>query len=528
MSVTSVNNALPLPPPPGNPFDDIMDAYFSGFDSPTYAATAAGKKQAIWLSFLQASNLTSVITNPQNQAEIDEQSKQAKAFLDFVRRTDIDVFQPIPPAAGQYGIGSIMDSIFGTLSAGKQQTIWVKFLNFVPTVPPYTQQVLDDYTNLYPNGLLAAYNSNSLVDDDATQQLFLSFIQQSIANNDITIVSYTNKVLTPEEIKKRNIMFEVFNSVIDMLLSLQNTVTKQADNLAFYARWQREYTAMLTRVPTYVGGESSVVKIDITDLNSPNPDYSKMTFGYNDISVEDIAKWWAQERLDGGTETFDIKSFTLRDANGNTQYLRLSFGPGGIGLSITFQGTNFGSTIGLGGSSVPVGTTFDESVKNFENAFKSVWLGSGDSIVTGNSTASTNYLNTLTTGAGTIAPGTTNPIAQATLIQASIFAPTALPLGSKSLFAILKPYTYVGPSNLTDPANAVRALSDANAKSRGEINARAQQYIENVRSKRQVVQDIQSEQQANLDQSRQTLTQQSDLLTSIIDSLKGLLSSIFR
>ncbi|MBS0637823.1 MAG: hypothetical protein JSS12_09950, partial [Verrucomicrobia bacterium] len=130
-----------------------------------------------------------------------------------------------------------------------------------------------------------------------------------------------------------------------------------------------------------------------------------------------------------------------------------------------------------------------------------------------------------------ISTSSTNTLDQAKLIQSQIFTQsTTLPVVSNigSLFSILKPYTYVAPSSTTQPTDPLRNLSDSNAKTRGEINSRDQQYIENVRSKRQVVQDQQSALQSNLDQSRQTLSQQTDLANSIIDSLKGLIAAIFR
>lgn len=414
----------------------------------------------------------------------------------------INPYLPPPPDVESTTYGKIMDAFFSTLSDAQKQTIWVKFLtanNLTAPVPP------------------------------GSEQLFLTFIHDAIMDTQLFVPVSTNAKLSPDEIKKRNIMFLVFNSVIKMLLSLQQTVTVEAQNVAFYAKWQKEYTNMLTRVPSYVGGEASDVNVDLTDL-------SKFTLGYNNISVEDIAKWWAQSKLDGSNQTFTVSHYLTLNAT-QTSYITFQFSPSGIGATSSDFGTNTGS-INNFGPFVPItaGSTFDQNVKNFEDAFRSYYGSMSTNIAVFSNILAAPYLNTLASQIGTISANTTNTTQQQQLIQSQIFTPTSkLPtnpsnftLPNNTLLSILKPYTYVAPSNVTDPANALKNLSDSNSKARAEINSRDQQYIENIRSKRQTVQDTQSQIQANLDQSRQTVTQQSDLLSSIIDSLKGLIAAIFR
>lgn len=399
----------------------------------------------------------------------------------------INPFLPPPPAVGT-SYGNIMDMFFNTLSDAQKQVIWSNFLT-----------------------------ANNLTDPVAPgqEQLLFTYINQQIAANLIFVPASTNIELSPDEIKKRNIMFGVLTSVLSMLLSLQETVTVQSQNVAFYARWQKEYTNMLTRVPTMVGGESS--NVSPINVNDPSPDWSKFTFGYDNISVEDIARWWANQKATGANDAFIISQLGIPglQVSGNQLVSYIGFDP-----------FNFGSTPYV--ASITVGTTFDQNVANFEAAFKTFWIargGSGASFYTG---LAQNTINSYPTAAGTIPEGTTNVGDQQTLIRSQIFSQTNTNTDPYVLASISKPYTYVAPSNITQPTDPKRALSDANAKARAEINARDQQYIENIRSKRQVVQDIQTAVQSNLDQSRQTLTQQADLFNSIIDSLKGLISSIFR
>lgn len=417
----------------------------------------------------------------------------------------INPFLPPPPEPNTSLYGKILDAVFGHLNKAEQQKIWVEFLT------------LNGLTEPVPPG---------------SEELFYVYLNQVRESEKFAQRVYVNDKLPPEEIKKRNIMFEVLKSVVDMLLSLQSTVTVQAQSIAMHARWQKEYTNMLTRVPTLVGGESSAVKP--IDVNALNPDWSKFTFGYGDISVQDMANWWADQRVYGKNDIFTIESpgeqvttspiyaFTAFGFTFKISATEISFYPtlGGSPPSIPFYPT----------LSIPIassGTTFDQHTANFQNAFKTFWntyQGHVDAL-SNIAQGSYNYanLNMLT-----IDPFTTDVNLQKLLTWGQIFTQTKPITDPWAALEILKPYTYVAPSGITAQDNRYRVLAEANAKARGEINSKEQQYIENVRSKRQIVQDTQSALQANLDQSRQTLSQQSDLLTSVIDSLKGLLSSIFR
>lgn len=423
----------------------------------------------------------------------------------------INPFLPPPPEPNDSLYGKILDAVFGHLNKAEQQKIWVDFLT------------LNNLTEPVPPG---------------DEELFYTYLNQVRDSEAFAQKVYVNDKLPPEEVKKRNIMFEVLKSVVDMLLSLQNTVTVQAQNIAVHARWQREYTNMLTRVPTLVGGESSDVRP--IDVNAANPDWSKFTFGYGDISVQDMAKWWADQRLTGKNDVFTINGpSAINPTSSNPILANTEFAVSANAITFTYP---------FGGFSItpitvpPPESTFDQYVDAFQNAFKQFWTTEIGRVIQASTTGAVPFpLPPLTAGSddtinnyglamATIDPGNggNTALQKQLLVLGQIFTPTKATTDPYASLQIMKPYTYVAPSGITAQDNRLRILSDSNAKARGEINSKEQQYIENVRSKRQVVQDTQSALQANLDQSRQTLSQQSDLLTSVIDSLKGLLSSIFR
>ncbi len=425
----------------------------------------------------------------------------------------INPYEAPPPAIGSL-YGNILDAFFSTLSDAQKQEIWVGFLKTL---------------NLPADTPIGSVPVNL-----ATQQLFYTFIQQLIAQKEMSIIpTATNDQLSPDEIKKRNIMFGVLNSVISMLLSLQNTVTVEAQNLVFFGKWQNAYTDMLTRVPSYVGEESSAVHVDLTNL-------SNFTFGYNNISVEDIAKWWANNQVTLGTnnnQSFDIGGVSSITTTGNATTVNsvsLNFFNSGISIdtnSTTYTTTNgvtTSQTVGGQVATIAIPTnaslTFDQNVANFKTAFTNFWPQAGGV----SSTQSNAYLNSLPTSTQNIDVNSTNFGDQGTLIQSKIFSQSDTVNDPNSIFSLLKPYTYVAPSNVTKTDDARKNVSDAASKARAEINARDQQYIESIRSNRQTVQDAQQQVQANLDQSRQNISQQTDLISSIIDSLKGLIAAIFR
>lgn len=87
---------------------------------------------------------------------------------------------------------------------------------------------------------------------------------------------------------------------------------------------------------------------------------------------------------------------------------------------------------------------------------------------------------------------------------------------------LLNPY----PSNDADP-NAVQPNSTASTN-RAQENAKLQQNVENIRAQRDIVGNSMQTMQTNITQTQQALSKQSDLLTSIIQTLQTIASSIAR
>ncbi len=523
-SITAVNPNAPVPADLSTPFSTAINQY--------YGSLSLGQQQTILLNFLATNNVLAsdlegpvlaepTPANPQSPTYAQDlvaynnallafntQQKQLKLFTEYLK-TAANPFEPIPPPVGTTELGNIMAAIVGTLSPAEQQAVWVKFLQ--------------------DNNLTATYNSGNLVDDVATQQLLLTYLQALIASGEVNLPVVTNETFSASEIKKRAIMFSIFNACINTLLALQNTVSTQTQNLNFLSQWQQQYTNMLTKIPTYVGGESSAVNVNLGDL-------SKFTLGYSGISIADIARWWANQGYNG-SQSFQISSdvpFTAAQPVFPSQTTTFSVS-GGL-ISLAWNGAPFFI------QPVPTsGTTFEQRVSDFETAFKSIWatISGSPFVTTFLSPLNQTYLN----GLATIDQGQnnqTNPLGQnipsnttnatqlGLLAQQQIFSQTHQVTDPYSILEILKPYTYVAPSTDTSTSDTLHNISDSNSKFRGEINSRDQQYIQNASTNRQTIQNTAQQVQTNLGQSQQELSQQTDVITAIVTSLQGILSSIFR
>lgn len=153
-----------------------------------------------------------------------------------------------------------------------QSDLWLQFLRLLGKPPTYNPDTDPDLT---------------VNDKEAVQVRFLNYVKATLQNLQLQQINLTS----PDEVKKRIIMFALFNLLIEMLDTLQNTVGVVANNLIFYGKWQEAYTNMLTKVPTYVGGSSDAPSTPPGGVNINT--LSQFTFGYAGISGTDIANWAA-------------------------------------------------------------------------------------------------------------------------------------------------------------------------------------------------------------------------------------------
>jgi hypothetical protein len=462
----------------------------------------------LWKQFLIANSLPTNLPPPQNAAT-------EGAFVDYLKS-----LYNVDPPTGIYD--TLLSSFTGSYS--EKMTMWTKFL--------------------ISNGL--ALDSPPPINST----LFVSLTQflQGIA-------SFSTASLSPDELAKRKVMLDTFDIILKMLNALQNTIGVQANTLYFYGKWQQEYTKMLTRVPVYTANPTESMQVDVNDL-------TKFTFGYAGISVSDIAGHMASKVavLLAGEGAFTIRTPVTRvsipwTASGNSYPTT----PASFDVQISYKFTpSFDTTTQKAVITVDTGLEISNSAgNNPENGPKQLTTRTLYSDPTG--------ISSQAGQASTLQPYYAQLVSQAITNNSysyNYFDPNATPGGIKdfNLTASYNPTSkkmelrldyqrfdtvmYNGtatidaglsiPWRYKDPnpgtglnSDQLQANSNAAGK-RGEINSQLQQYIENIRSKRQVIQDTAKQMETNLSGSKEAISQQSDLLTSIIESMKGLISAIFR
>lgn len=485
------------------------------------------QKQKIWVQFLLEKNLTDYPSS----GDLDLIQTFRYYILATIEHLILtldatsDMLDLQPPTNGFYG--EVMASYFAGLTPVQQQKVWVQYL-------------VNNQLTTFPLAIDAVSKKNFM--------LYVGAVYNSLQTNEFS----------PDEVKKRVIMTNTFNSLLEMLITLQDTIGVTARNLIFYGTWQQEYTKMLSRTPVYVAQSDSTVKVPAT-VNA-DTDFTQFTFGYNNISVDDIAQWWSYNSLRGIDTPFVINSTSklkLYDANTDdligefpefsvkftpqvgttagfiswteyvatatkeilvgtfpfqtTQTIVVSADPVTYTVSIPLQPAQNTFPVTGGGQLTNALTTY---VKSFETGFVTAWNGSGvNSIV--NVLAS---VNTSNLAAINFDPDKATDYA---------YARSKEDTSQNSAMEIPWIMTYVAPQG-TEKKTTKGNISDKSSKARAEINTRDQGYIENTRGLRKNIQNQAEQLQSNLDVSKQTVSDQADLLTSILDSIRSIISSIFK
>ncbi len=597
-----------------NPYQPLAptDAVYGPLFAQAFGQFSPAEQQAIWVSFLQSNNLLHSIGGVIQP--IPNDAPTVALFNQFAASSAADIQNfvisegfhiPLPlttnptvPSGGFWG--NLFQPLFGTLSPQQQLAVWAYFLqsNNLTDPPPadaatqdlFTQYATNIYTNIEHFILAQGVQVNLPLLNPPTsgfygttfssyfagqtplmqQQLWVQFL----VNNNLTInaptldptleaefVNFCSRVLTsidnqdvqsPHEVRKRLIMTIAFESLLNMLIALQNTIGVQSQNLIFYGNMQQALTKQMSSVPTYIGKPDDSVKVPTTVAPSSNgvqtTDWASFKFGYNNISVANIADWWASNSLNpppGGATPFTMTSQATL-SNSNTPLFTLTFTPqsgNSAAGSITWNSQGFGSgsvtipiqpdvlAFSAGGPQSQLQQAITHYASSFEDAFAAAWNNGPNSL--------NNTLN-VNTAFVNLTPGTLNqlnlqainaitPTSNGTAIEPRSTTDTS----SSSSLELPWQHGYVVPagqySNASDGKPTVAGkYSDQAAKARGDINSRLQNFIENTRSRRQIIQNRSQQLQTNLDQSRQTISNQSDIMDDLLSNINDIIKTIFR
>lgn len=122
---------------------------------------------------------------------------------------------------------------------------------------------------------LTAQDPLVLAQDPAVLAKFVTFVQK-------TYDSLQTNTLAPDEVRRRDLMFSVYDLVVLILQVLQRNVGVVGQNVVFLNKYAKEYATMMGRTAEafYIGGALSLPQPNRADL-------SKWTLGYDSITMQE-------------------------------------------------------------------------------------------------------------------------------------------------------------------------------------------------------------------------------------------------
>jgi hypothetical protein len=406
--------------------------------------------------------------------------------------------------------------------------------------------------------------------DDSKLDSFVVFVGAHYTN-DVNQVRYQ---LSPDEIQQRAILFSTFSLVLKMLKTLQTSVAVQANLLTFYGQWQHAYTNMIAKVPIYTAHADAATSItqdvhgDIPGFSNakfvPNSwpknagevDLSTLGLVYNNLNMQDIINSWAardiSDAVNGNNPAFVMTTppfdFTrthyitnigvpiphevhFRVAMNLQIYYFSDTGSMGVSLGFKIIDTSPDQDNGLADSYVAiaipdgqVGVPSNTPI-NFENTSivqSATNVPAADRAAT-LSTLLKNVLNSALDSNGNVSfqigrnnNGIFDPAAD--LYPGTNVDTTIKGWGISSGYAPQIPWQY----DTVSPTDTAQTTLTA------QKNALLQQYIQNLQAYKQVSANNAQAIQSSLDSSKEAISQQADLLNSIIQTMQTILASIFK
>ena len=339
--------------------------------------------------------------------------------------------------------------------------------------------------------------SNPPDSDIAAQGKLVKFMQA------VYTFESQSELPSPQESQKRAILSTTFDTVLTMLNSLQNTVSVQSTNLIYYGNLQQQYTNMMTRLPIYTATGPQGWTADTTDA-------SNFTIGYNNTTIAEVSNYIASQ-IQAGVDTSFVftNHITANDTtipSGNMPFIAVSFNtgnattPGSISIGLQYPegtpdqgGAPFVTNFSVGQFQ---GMTAAQISQAYSSAFLSMY----------NDTTTTQAFSL--TGSG----GPTTSYTLQGLINADIAQINAAG-GTGTTPFIQTPFQGSTTDTITQ---------------RGDFNNRNQSRLQVIKGLRDAVQQTAQQYQNFLSQDQNTLSNQSDLLTSMLQEVSNIMDAIFQ
>jgi len=386
----------------------------------------------------------------------------------------------LPPVDSTYS--QILNSFFGYVSEEDKAAFWNRFL--------------------VAKGAKASPND------------FLEYVQTAYE-----CLSMLN--LSPEEIARRHVLFNIFDIIILLMRTIQDTVGSEADHSLFLTKMQKQYTEAMSRVPIYISGVKGEMKVSRDTLGAIND----ITFGYDQVSLTDIATYLTQvvpgkyDPAKPQNSTFMLGCTTQQDSVSSftvytKPYLKfiptLTETPAGSGTY-----TNTGGTIELyvdAYYTAPLNSTHQGQRTDKITSITVTNPEDLESWKQASQTLLTPYLGQTTDS---------NGITHDVLHVAYTYGPN--PIDIKQPLVV---YWQFSDTRASNPGISAESL-DQITKNRGARNKRSQQYIGAIKTKSSLVSEALSTIQSDLKNSINARKSFTSILTSSLQQLRNILDGIF-
>jgi hypothetical protein len=384
------------------------------------------------------------------------------------------------------------------------------------TLPPSDSdyaQILNSYfeaqSETYKSGLWQQFLDQEGV--QATASDFLEYVQNVYQNSG-------TENLSPAEIAKRHVMFTVFNIIITLMKNTQDSITGESQVSIFNAAMQEQYSTAISRVPIYIGGDEGTMAV----TKAADGSVSDITFGYDNISVSDIAAYIASAPAN---TSFQIGSPSVPDGNTQGWQDSLVFTVNNsTGITITANATPTAAPYPLT-TPAPVTKTVASVGVPSDPTDAASWKSAILNLLTP-------YLSTYTITAAT---STTPAVTEASLLFTKdvngnpihLAADYPYSAATLSVNAPLNIYwQFYQTPNMNNTGLSADQLQQVTSD-RSARNSRSQQYIASIQAKYQVVSDTISSDQSAIQTMVNSRKGFASIITSSIGQLNTILNGIF-
>lgn len=486
--------------PESGPYRALLNTFFP--------RETEARKQELWQSFLnaQGDSIDPAATNITAQ----------HAWLQTLITAQEEIYPPLatPPSTQYQFYQNAFAAFLGPITPRQQQTYWKQFLGSID------------------------YNFNPEPTDLAAQSAFIQYLSQVLQDT-------FRSVPSPDEMIKRNVLLNTFSLLISVMALLQKALATLTKNIQFDTQMQTDLTNMIAKVPILTGTSLPVG----WTINTAN--LSKWTLGYDNISMQDVMQWMAQNIINKQSQSFTFSGNLVGPNTTQGTYAVITFSTGNpagdptntsnwpsiqVTLNDSGPSTNGLGIFGSSASSNVITLALDPSKlqsmssSQLLNTLGQTWVAFFNTGSTLDMPLQYPDADMFVTGNGSIVYPTLNVSSNGTEYE-SLNMTTANGTVVHSLSGLINYAQQQGLSNNAFSSGIPTPLEGtdtATTTTRTEVNTQSQQYIANLTAQQSTVKNTQSAEQSQADNMQTSLSDVTNFINQFYNTVTGLLSAIYK